>query len=102
MTIYKQNTQSILVEGFADQSVSPPAYVNNATFSATLLDPNGNHVTGLDGVAGAYVAASNGDYQFPIGAGFNPPAGGGYVLVLTGTAGSDQYKTSISVVVAEG
>ncbi len=81
--IYQVNSGFIPVIGLTDSSVNPPVFVNAAfVITATLNDPNGSPVTGLTNVAGVYVLGSNGNYNFPVPATFNPAAGGGYTLII--------------------
>jgi hypothetical protein len=87
--LYQQNSGWVPLIGLMDMSLDPPAYVNDASeITATLFDQNGNPVPELTDVAGVYVEGSNGNYNFPVPAEFNPPAGGGYVLVVDATAPS--------------
>jgi len=79
-----------------DGTVVPPAYLNNLTGSATLVDMTGAPVTGLNGVAFAYVAASNGIYRALVEQTFAPTPGK-YVLRVTfqapgGEPRGDYYK----------
>lgn len=93
LILYPANSQFIQLNGLQDQSTpGSPTYVNNATLTATLFDGNGVAVPGATGIAGTYVATSNGNYQFQIsGAAFNPPADFGATLVVSGT-----YNTSVA------
>ena len=84
--IYTKNSGSIPLTGLMDEGSIPPVYVNNASpITATLNDPSGNPVAGLNGEVGVYVAGSNGNYNFPVEASFNAPAGGGYTLIIDAT-----------------
>jgi hypothetical protein len=89
ITIYQNNSGFIPLTGLQDFSVNPPVWVNNASsITATLNNAAGNPVAGLSNVAGVYQAGSNGNYNFPVPSSFNPPAGGGYTLVVNVTAPS--------------
>src|SRR3989442_1718127 len=68
-----------MIDGTTD-NLTPPTYLNSLTGTATLYDSSGNPVTGFNGIAFAYVAASNGIYRAPLGANFNPPIAKGYLL----------------------
>lgn len=83
IVIYQLNSGVIPVTGLTDNSIIPPAYVDNASaITATLNDANGNPVAGLTNVTGIYVTGSNGNYNFPVSATFNPPTGSGYTLAI--------------------
>jgi len=58
-----------------DGTAVPASYQNNLVGTATLIDASGAPVTGLNGVAFAYVAASNGIYRALIEQTFNPAPG---------------------------
>jgi hypothetical protein len=66
-----------------------PTYVDDASGTATLLDPNGNPVPGATGLSFTYVTSSTGIYQAQIvGSSFNPAPGSGYTLQVRLTSGS--------------
>jgi hypothetical protein len=81
-----------------------PAYLNNLTGTATLLDATGAPVTGANALPFVYVPASNGIYRALVEQTFNPPVGGGYKLVIVFTApGSEprgDYKATVPARVA--
>lgn len=77
---YQDNTQLVQLLGLQDEISG--AFQNAATMSATLLDQNGNEVPNCIDIAMSYVAGSNGNYQGIVSAAFEPPVGGGYVLVI--------------------
>jgi hypothetical protein len=90
-----------LVDGLTVNS-TPPTYVNDATGTATLLDPNGVPVPGANAEPFAYVATSNGLYraEFLNGA-FNPPLGSGYILEIvldSATVGHGDWTCKAEVV----
>jgi hypothetical protein len=73
---YPKNSQYFEIDGLKDNSVTPAVYLNGATTAATLNDPAGAPVAGFTNVAGVYVAASNGVYQFAVNpTTFNPAKG---------------------------
>jgi len=79
-----------------DGTAVPVVYLNNLTGTATLVDSTGAHVTGLDGISFAYIAASNGIYRALVEQTFAPNPGM-YTLQVAFTApGSeprgDYYK----------
>jgi hypothetical protein len=64
-----------------------PTYVNNATGTAKVLDPNSNALVigpgSATSVAAVYVPGSNGDYRFLITSVFDPPTiGQGYTIIV--------------------
>ncbi len=68
-----------------DGTVVPASYLNNLTGTATLVDSTGTPVAGLNGLAFAYVAASNGIYRALVEQTFNPTPGA-YTLQINFTA----------------
>src|SRR2546421_7550738 len=58
-----------------DGTAVPVIYLNNLTGTATLVDSTGTPVTGLNGVAFAYVAGTNGIYRAPVEQTFSPTPG---------------------------
>lgn len=84
IVLYQDNTQKINVYGLQDDT---GAYLNDATMTATLLDPNRNEVPGCIDVSMVYVTASNGDYSGQVDATFSPSVGTEYVLVIDGDQG---------------
>jgi hypothetical protein len=99
--LYKKNSQFYRLVGLKDNSVSPAAYLNSATCTATLKDSTGAPVPGFDSVAGSFVAASNGTYDFPVDASqFDPPAGSGYVLCVSASQNGKQWYIEYPIKVA--
>ncbi len=100
--LYTNSSQYIELAGLKDQSTNPATYMNSATVLGTLKDPKGVPVTGLTAITGVYQSASNGTYRLPVNAAtFNPPIGGGYVLVITATQNGNtlyvEYPIKIQV-----
>jgi hypothetical protein len=71
--LFKKNDQFVEVNGLRNNLTG--AYLNAATVTATLRDLAGVAVAGLDGVALAYVAGSDGDYRGQVEETFDPPPG---------------------------
>lgn len=83
--LYQDNTQLITLVGLQDEISG--SFLNAATMTVTLLDQNGQQVPNLIGITMSYVADSNGNYQGIVDAAFDPPIGGGYVLVIDADTG---------------
>lgn len=82
IVLYPANTQIVTIT-LQDVSTTPPTWINGASVSATLFDPEGVSVPGATGLVGVYVPASNGVYQFTVaGASFKPAPGGAYTLSI--------------------
>ncbi|HEX7285686.1 MAG TPA: hypothetical protein VF532_05855 [Candidatus Angelobacter sp.] len=83
LILYPSNKQLLKVTGLKDEN---GAFIDNAVITGTLLDKDGNHVAGIDGLA--YTAAgSNGNYSATVPATFVPGPGAGYILQLVITVG---------------
>ena len=83
--LYPANKNVLNVTGLKDET---GGFVNNAVITASLLDPTGAHVPGLDAIPLTYIAQSNGNYQGIVAASaFSPAPGTGYILQLVITVG---------------
>jgi hypothetical protein len=100
-TLTQLNNQYVEVDGLIDGTTKylgdgvtlnpSPAFLNNASGTAQVKDPNGTPVVigpgAATSVAATYVATSNGNYRFLITSVFNPTTlGQGYTIVLDLTA----------------
>lgn len=99
LTMYPDNSQFVEGSGLKDLSVTPAAYINDATLTGTLYDANDNVVAGAENMPGQYQAGTNGNYRFfvdPVA--FNPEQGT-YSLVIDGTRAGARYHTTLAVTV---
>jgi hypothetical protein len=90
VTFYRGNTQVLTLKGLysgGDETTGPVEYQNSAAVTATLNDVNGNPQPWLSGVTLAYVAGSNGWYQYTIPSGFNSAVGYNYTLIVDADIG---------------
>ena len=93
LKIYLDNSQYVEVGGLHDPSVTPTTYENNATLTATMLDPRGVAVPGAQNMPGEYVAGSNGTYRFTWDPDeFQPKPIWGYTLDIKGTVDGLKYR----------
>jgi hypothetical protein len=96
--LYPLNTQVIQINGLQD--VVTGLYLDAASGTATLFDPQGNADPVLNGIVMTYLSGSNGNYNGTVPATFNPvKISGGYSLVVTIAQGGVQAQFTIPVVV---
>ena len=96
LTFYKLNDQLLEVSGLHDGLV-PTTFFNAATVNATLYDRAGVVAdSALNNLTLSYVTASDGIYRGQIEQTFDPPASGGYSLVINATQGTTVAKWTIS------
>jgi hypothetical protein len=100
LTLYQLNDMFIEIDGLAD-GLDPGTFYNAATVIATLKDRDGVDVPGCIGVTLSYLPASNGNYRGIVDDPFDPPAGGGYTLILDtdqgGIKGHFEIKAEVKV-----
>ena len=98
--LYKLNDNFIEIDGLAD-GLDAANYFNAATITATLKDSAGVNVAGIIALPLTYVSASNGKYRGAVQEAFDPPAGGGYSLIIDasqgGVVGRWAVKTDVKV-----
>ncbi len=99
MTLYPDNSQFVEASGLKDLSVTPAAYINNATLTATLYDSNDAAVAGAVSMVGQYQAGSNGNYRFFVDPVAFHPEPGSYSLIIDGTRSGARYHTTLAVTV---
>ncbi len=84
--VYDQNDNLIKVNGLEDDAAAG-TYLNAATVTATLQDPDGSDVTGATNITLNYIAASNGNYEGTIESTVTLTVGPGYLLVIDADEG---------------
>jgi hypothetical protein len=89
MLIFYQSTSSVLTLS----GLQSTGWENDATVTATMLNPNGTPEPGFDQIAGVYVPESNGDYTFTPSSTLNPPAGGNYLVIVKATTPAGLTRT---------
>jgi hypothetical protein len=90
VTFYRGNTQILTLKGLysgGDETTGPMVFQNAATVTATLNDSNGNPQPGLSGATLAYVAGSDGWYQYTVPSSFNSAVGYNYTLMVDADIG---------------
>ena len=92
LVMTQNNTQLIQLSGLRD---SDNNFVNNATMSASLIDPNREPVNNCTNISMSYVASSNGDYQGTVPATFEPLLGSSYTLIIDADNGSAHLHLEI-------
>ena len=93
--LYQSNDQTVEVDKLKDRLTG--SYLNAATVTATLYDSGGSAVTGLNALALAYVASSNGKYRGNVEETFAPALGDNYEIWFTGNQGSSYFHLEIPV-----
>lgn len=93
LVLYQSNDQTIEVDKIRDRLTGN--YLNAATVTATLYDSAGSAVTGLNALALAYVAASNGKYRGNVEDSFAPALGDDYEIHFNGQEGSTVFHREI-------
>ena len=93
--LYQSNDQTIEIDRLKDRLTG--SYLNSATATATLYDSSGNAVTGLNGLALAYVTSSNGKYRGNVEESFAPALGDNYEIWFEGNQGSSYFHLEIPV-----
>jgi hypothetical protein len=91
-TLTQLNNQYVELDGLIDGTtkyladgvtLNPnPTYLNNAAGTFTVKDSTGTAVTNGGPITMTYVAGSNGTYRGLLTSAFNPPASGGYTIVI--------------------
>jgi hypothetical protein len=108
LIITKKNDQYVTVPRLRFKTTG--LYLNAATVIATLYDranatkwktnPSDGTivaVTGLDHVVGVYNGGADGTYNIPIGNAFDPPKGGGYLLIVTALQAGSKLEIELNV-----
>lgn len=95
MPLYLNNVNTVILPGLKDANGN---FINNATVSFVLTDPN--NVTVASGSM-PYVAASNGKYEGSIAASTNLVVNTVYTTTITGTLSSVQIFQEVRTDVAQ-
>lgn len=101
--LHPLNAQTVYLWGLVTiiQGSDPPQTtpVAAAMLEGTLVDGEGNDVAGFIDVPFLPIGSPpNGDYAGQItGQSFDPPLGPGYILVIDGTNGPDEFHAEIPV-----
>jgi len=90
MTLYINNDNLLILDGLKDATPGVDAYVNNATVSAELKDPDGSTVSGAGSIAMSYVTGSDGKYFGVIEDDVPLVEGASYTATIDVDAGSDK------------
>lgn len=95
MVMWPGNTQAIYLFGVTKiaPGSDPPAEVPvaDAAITATLVDGQGNPVTGLNDISFTLLGSPpSGDYVALVGETFNPPIAGDYTLEISGTESTNE------------
>ena len=94
--LHPSNDQVVRITGLKDGRTL--VYQNSATVTMTLRDQHLQPVAGCVNLTMVYQAGTNGVYDGEIDdAGFNPPVGTGYTLLVTATVGSTVARLTIPV-----
>lgn len=97
IVLFPSNHQVVEVEGL--RSGVDGSFKNSAVVTATLKDPSGGTVAGVDGLTLSYVPESDGVYRGVISGGFDPPVGSGYVLYVNAVSGGENLHIELPTLI---
>lgn len=96
LTLYQQTDQLITISGVVDSS---GLNVVGATITGQIVDKTKTAVAN-GSLTFTDVARTSGSYSAVLPHGFNPSAGGGYTLQITGSYSGASFYTEVSCIVA--
>jgi hypothetical protein len=96
LILYLNNSQVLTVSGLSDSTGS---LISNATLTASVTDPNGSPVPGLQNIALTAVSGAPGSYQAQLPQSMITALGPGYTTTVQGAAGASSISVSIPTTV---
>jgi len=94
--LYQSNSQIITITSLYDNVGQ--AYLDSATITGTLQDPDGADIAECTDILFTYVAGSQGNYQAVFGdINFTPAVGTGYTLVIDGNQSTSTIHLELLV-----